>query len=146
MPSPLSVDLRERVVATYENGDGSYRDVARQFSVGEASVNRWVNQFRRTGRVVPRPARGGKRRELEGEKLDAVQVLVLEQADRTEQEIAQALAAIHAIHVSRSTVSRALARLGLSRKKSPSPPANGTASGSTNSEKNSSVTSSRRSR
>src|SRR6516165_327073 len=110
MPSPFSLDLRLRAVRAYENGNLSYAEVAEMFSVGEATLYRWVIQYRRTGSVEPKRARGGKTPQLDGEKLDAVHILVLEKPDRTEHEIAQALAAIHSLHVSRSTVSRALAR------------------------------------
>ena len=130
MPSPLSVDLRRRVVAAYENENRSYAEIGARFCVGEATVNRWVHQHRRTGSVEPKVARGGKAPQLEGEKLDAVHILVLEKPDRTEHEIAQALATIHSLYVSRSTVSRALARLGLTRKKSHSQPRSETANAS----------------
>jgi transposase len=130
MPQPYSIDLRQRVVDAYASENRSFQEIAEHFSVGEASVNRWVSLFRRTGSVAPKPAAGGQPSKLEGERLDAVHILVLEKPDIIEREITQALDRIHRIQVSRSAVSRALRRLDLSRKKRPSPQPNARASGS----------------
>ena len=59
MPEAYPVELRERVVRAYEVGDCSYPEVAAQFSVGEASVRRWVRLLERQGTVTPRSKRGG---------------------------------------------------------------------------------------
>jgi transposase len=47
------------VVHAYEAGDGSYQAVAMQFSVGEATVKRWVWLFQKRGNVAPRSKGGG---------------------------------------------------------------------------------------
>ena len=59
MSQPHPVQLRERVVRAYEAGEGSYVAIAARFSVGEASVKRWVWFLRKHGSVVPRPRGGG---------------------------------------------------------------------------------------
>ena len=41
------LELRERVVAACESGNGGYSVIAARFVVGEASVNRWVRRKRR---------------------------------------------------------------------------------------------------
>ena len=102
MPAPYSIDLRQRVVDAYTSENRSFREIAEQFSVGEATVNRWVSLLRRTGSVAPKPAAGGQPSKLEGERLDAVHILVLEKPDIIEREIAQALERIHSVQVSRS--------------------------------------------
>lgn len=48
MPSALSVDLRERVVAAIEAG-ASRRQAAKRFGVGAASAVRWHERFRQDG-------------------------------------------------------------------------------------------------
>lgn len=55
------VVLRERVVAAYEAGKGSYPEIAELFGVGEASVKRWVWLKRKVGHVEPKAAGGGRR-------------------------------------------------------------------------------------
>lgn len=99
-------------------------EVAAEFSVGEATVNRWVSRLRSTGSLAPLPATGGQASKIEGEHLDTVHVLVLEKPDILEREIKQALEDIHQLEVSRSAVNRALRRLDLARKKKRSLPPN----------------------
>lgn len=55
------VALRERVVAAYEAGKGSYPEIAELFAVGEASVKRWVWLKRKRGHLEPKAAGGGRR-------------------------------------------------------------------------------------
>ncbi|ACL61600.1 transposase [Methylobacterium nodulans ORS 2060] len=57
MPSLLSVDLRERVVAVVAAGASCQRAAAR-FGVSVSSACRWSAQFRREGRVAPKPSGG----------------------------------------------------------------------------------------
>lgn len=62
MPSALSIDLRERVVAAMAEGASRHRAAAR-FGVSASSASRWAGRLRREGRVAPRP-RGGDQRSL----------------------------------------------------------------------------------
>jgi transposase len=57
MPSPLSVDLRERVVAAVAAGASCHRAAAR-FGVSVSSASRWCGQATREGHVVPKPMGG----------------------------------------------------------------------------------------
>jgi transposase-like protein len=54
VPSPLSVDLRERVVAAVAGGASFHRAAAR-FGVSESSANRWSQRFAQQGHVAPKP-------------------------------------------------------------------------------------------
>lgn len=54
------VALRERVVAAYEAGKGTYPEIAELFGVGEASVKRWVWLKRKVGCLEPKAAGGGR--------------------------------------------------------------------------------------
>ena len=60
MSKPLSVDLRERVVAAVDAGM-SRRRAAERFGVSLSSAIRWTAQARRTGDVRPRPVGGDQR-------------------------------------------------------------------------------------
>ena len=60
MPSPLSADLRERVVAAFEEG-ASRREVAKRFGVSASSAVRWQESFEQEGRTEAKP-QGGDRR------------------------------------------------------------------------------------
>lgn len=64
MSEPHPIELRKRAVESYERGEGSYPEIAERFCVGEASVKRWVWQFRRDGHLVPRKKGGGNRSDI----------------------------------------------------------------------------------
>ena len=57
MPSPLSVDLRERVVAAVAAGASCHR-AATRFGVGVSSASRWSERFRQEGQLAPKPSGG----------------------------------------------------------------------------------------
>lgn len=57
MPSPLSVDLRERVVAAVAEG-ASFHRVAARFGVSVSSASRWSARFAQEGHVAPKPTGG----------------------------------------------------------------------------------------
>jgi transposase len=122
MPEPLSVDLRERIVAAYGRGSMTRQQVADMFQVGRASVNRLVRRFRETGKVEPNPHGGGKPRKLTARGEKALRALVVERPDATIPELVRLLEARTKLLVSTSTMSRELAQLGFTRKKSPSSP------------------------
>ena len=52
---PYSNDLPEKIIAAYQNGDGSLRAIAKRFSVSLNFVGRLVERFRKTGRVDQKP-------------------------------------------------------------------------------------------
>ena len=57
MPAPLSIDLRERVVAAVATGASCHRAAAR-FGVSVSSASRWVERVRQEGAVAPKPSGG----------------------------------------------------------------------------------------
>ena len=51
--SPLSKDIREKIVSTYEEGNTSFRKVAERFKVSKNTVHKLVKQKRKTGDISP---------------------------------------------------------------------------------------------
>jgi transposase len=111
----LSVDLRERVLRAHERREGSQRVLAERFGVGLSTVNEWL-RLAREGRRAPRRPRGGPK-PLGGVDPALLRGLVAERNDATLAEYAAMLAARVGLEVSASALCRALARLGLGRKK-----------------------------
>ena len=60
MPSPLSVDLRERVVAAVTEG-ASFHQAAVRFGVSVSSASRWSQRFAQQGHLAPKPTHGDDR-------------------------------------------------------------------------------------
>jgi transposase len=117
---PCSLDLRERIVKAYANGEGSVRDLAERFTVAPKTVQSYLTLLRETGSVAPRPRTNGPRPMVDGKTLDDLRSLVEQTSDATLDELADQLASGDHVVVSRFTVRRALQRLGITRKKNAS--------------------------
>lgn len=116
MTRPLSNDLRVRLIGAVEDGV-SRRAAAERFGVAPATAVRWVQSWRETGRIDPRPQGGDKRsRRIEAHAEDLL-ALIGETPDVTLNEMAEHLREAHGLHVAASTVWRFLDRHGLTFKK-----------------------------
>jgi transposase len=112
-----SLDLRQKVVATVERGDFTIEEVAVSFGVGLTFVKKMLRQHRETGDLRPRPHGGGQPRRLSDKHLKLLRAEVGRSPDKTAVALRDHLEERASVSVSRPTVSRALSRLGLSRKK-----------------------------
>jgi transposase len=109
------MDLRARVLAACDEGVGT-AEVAETFSVSQSWVRRLKQRRRETGAIGPRrQSRFGPTRELEGED-DRIRDLVRTNPGLEAEEYRDRLG----VRVAVVTVWRALRRLGLTFKKSPS--------------------------
>ena len=117
MPQPYSADLRERVLAAYEQGEGSQVAIARRFRVCPATVCNWIRQARKEGRRCPKPHRGGPAGRLGSHDLALLQGLVAETNDAYLDQYVERLFALTGKRVSRPVMCRTLQRLKLTVKK-----------------------------
>src|SRR3954454_4787117 len=115
MPSPLSVDLRERVVAAVARG-ASCHQAAAHFQVSVSSASRWAARYRREGQVAPKPTGG----DHSSHRIEAHADLILAAYERQPQiflpELRDRLAA-QGVVTSTSGLSRFFARHRITRKK-----------------------------
>ncbi len=72
MAEALPIELRQRVVEAYERGEGSYPTIGRRYRVGEATVRRWVAQYRDLGHLEPRKKGGGNRSDVSVKVLESI--------------------------------------------------------------------------
>lgn len=112
---PLSMDLRERIIAARAAGQFG-DDVAERFGVGVATVRRLDAKVKRGESLEPGVSTGRKPR-LDEHHLAVLTALVIEKSDRTILEFIAAMKAQLGISITTSTMSRALAKLGFTRKK-----------------------------
>lgn len=124
MPAPYSADLRQRVLAACKDPTLTRAEVARRFQISEPTVYNWLQQERDEGRRSAKPHNGGPQRTLGAAAEDVLRELVEEENDRTLAEYNRRLRERGGVQVSDSTISRALSRLGLVRKKRRSEPVN----------------------
>ena len=121
---PYSKDLRLKILAACDRGMPR-GEAARLFGVSEPTIRRYLRLRRQTGGVDPRsvpgpPARKGRALEA------ALPGQVSRNPDLTLEEHRELFYDEHGLAVSTASVSRALKRLGLPLKKSPSRPQSAT--------------------
>jgi transposase len=111
-----SEDLRERVVRAV--AIGTPRDeVAAMFAVSSATITRWLRLKRETGSLAPKPMPGPVAVKTEA-LVAALPERLAEHADATLDVQCAWWREASGVTVSTATMSRALTRLGCTRKKS----------------------------
>jgi transposase len=113
---PYSVDLRVRVVEAV--ADGMARtEVARVFAVSLPTIKRWLRRRRETGDLAPKPVPGPVAAKTAG-LLAALPERLATRLDASLTEHCSWWHKTSGHEVSRATMSRAIAALGWTRKKS----------------------------
>lgn len=116
MPAAYPLVFRQKVVEAYEAGHGSFKQVAHDFGIGEATVNRFVSAARKGNSLHPK-VRRPRARTITPEALAFLVSLVEDEPEWTTQDLADELFDAYKIRVSRQTVGRALREAGYSRKR-----------------------------
>src|ERR687889_1514056 len=114
-----SLDLRQKVHAAALRGDRTVAEVAASFGVGTTFVDKVLALHRAGEDLAPRPHGGGYPARLLPRHEKLLRSQVRRQKDATLEELRAHLEAQAGLAVSVSTVSRALIRLDLGRKKKP---------------------------
>jgi transposase len=117
MPNPLSLDLRQRIIAAYDAQEGSQRELAERFKVSLSFIRDLRRHQRETGQLAPKPHGGGSLSKLSPEHCSILADLVAAQPDATLEELCDRLSAQAIVQVSVPTMYRVVQKLGLSVKK-----------------------------
>ncbi len=112
-----SLDLRERVIAVYQEGKSTMQEVAKRFAVSRSWVNNLVQRQKQTGSVAAKPHGGGAVAKVTATHYPIIEAIIDGQNDLTLLEISQKFAEKTGILVSQSTICRALQEIELTRKK-----------------------------
>jgi transposase len=124
--SDYSEDLRTRIVSAV-GGGMSKAQAARTFSVSLSSVKRYVEKAHRGESLAPKK-RPGSAPKLDDRAMKLLEEDLKERPFATLQERCDYVEAITGLSVSRSTMCRAIARIGPTRKKGGELPRNATSS------------------
>ncbi len=116
MTKSLSKDLRERVVSAVEGGM-TRRSAAKRFGVAPSTAIKWVDRWRRTGDIGPRPRGGDHRSHRIEAHAEEILALIVGTPDTTLAELAEHLEQTHGVVVAQSTIWRLLDRRGMTFKK-----------------------------
>ena len=119
----LSLDLRERILASYDKEEGTRAEMAHRFRVSLGMVKKLLQQRRRTGDIAPRHHLAGRKPMIVAAHRSQFRALLVRKNDLTLKELREASGlkcSLQAIHV-------VLGKMGLTYKKRLSAPANRTA-------------------
>jgi transposase len=110
-----SVDLRAKVLRAVDQGSAR-KEIVKWLGVSPATIKRYLKQRRETGDVTPKPRPGRPPRKLG--PLQAELVAQLQAHDDVGlQEQCRLWEQSHGVRVSTATMSRAIKRVGWTRKK-----------------------------
>lgn len=109
----LSQDLRERIVAAYDRGDGTRQQIAARYNVSLGMVKKLLQQRRRTGDIAPRHRYSGAKPKITPEHQRRLVQLVDNQPDMTLAELREAIG----VSCTPQAIHYALERMGLPLKK-----------------------------
>jgi len=116
MTKSLSKDTRERVVSAVEGGM-TRRSAAKRFRVAPSTAIKWVDRWRRTGDISPRPRGGDHRSHRIEAHAEEILALIVGTPDTTLAELVAHLDETHGVVVAQSTIWRLLDRRGMTFKK-----------------------------
>jgi transposase len=119
----ISLDLRERILSSYDHDEGTREQVARRYRVSLGLVKKLLQQRRRTGQIAPRHRFSGRKPRILPAHHSQMRALLEKKPDLTLPELRTATGldcTLPAIHY-------ALKKMGLTYKKRLSVPANRTA-------------------
>ena len=119
----LSLDLRERILASYDNLEGTRQEIAERYRVSLGMVKKLLQQRKRTGQIGARHAYSGRKALIVQAHEDQMRVLLAKKPDLTLKQLREALG----LECSLPAIHYVLSDMGLTYKKRRSGLANRTA-------------------
>jgi transposase len=112
MAQPYSDDFRQKVMEAIELNGFKKSEVSQMFNISRNTINLWFQRRAETGDVKPKP-RPACCQEVKISDWDKFRDFVKKYGDRTQSEMAE----LWEGEISQRTLSRALEKIGHSRKK-----------------------------
>ena len=118
----LSLDLRERILRSYDKGEGTRDEIAHRFQVSLGLVQKLLQQRRHTQCIKPRHHLAGRKKLIVAEHRMAIRQHLKRKPDLTLAELREALG----LKCSLPAIHYVLADMGMTYKKRRSAPPNKT--------------------
>ena len=115
---PISLDLRERILCSYDQKEGNREEIAHRFRVSLGLVKKLLQQRRHTGDIAPRHRFSGRKPFILGSHHRQMKALLGRKPDLTLKELRAAIQ----INCTLPAIHYALEKLGLTYKKRHSVP------------------------
>jgi transposase len=109
----ISMDLRKRIVETYDAGEGTRQEIADRFKVSIHMVKKLLSQRRKLGSLEPQNHLCGRKSMFNESDLEWLRETVRKRPDITLEELRQAFNKSCSI----TTIFKALRKIGASYKK-----------------------------
>src|SRR5262249_22816621 len=109
----LSLDLRERILASYDHWEGTRLEIAHRYRVSLGMVKKLLQQRRRTGDIRSRHRYSGRKPMIVQTHHRQMRTLLGQKPDMTLKELRQAVA----LNCSLPAIHYALQKMGLTYKK-----------------------------
>jgi transposase len=119
----LSLDLRQRILASYDSHEGTRPEIARRFRVSLGMVKKLLQQRRHTGDIGPRYRFCGRKPMIVGAHQSQMRALLAKKSDLTLKELRRATG----LQCSLQAINVVLGKMGLTYKKRHSAPVSKTA-------------------
>ena len=121
MSKPYSYDFRRKVIEAIELDGHKKCEVSEVFNVSRNTINLWLHRKEQTGDFLPEPNRppGNNHKIIDWKKFTE---FASTNGDKTQEQMAQ----LWEGDISKRTISRALAKIGFTRKKKLMDTSNGT--------------------
>src|SRR5215471_18276950 len=87
MRKTTSLDLRERILASYDHNEGTREEIAGRFRVSLGMVKKLLQQRRHTGDIGPRHHRSGRKPVIVAAHRGQLRALLTRKNDLTLQEL-----------------------------------------------------------
>lgn len=117
MAAPYSLDLREKVVEKYNNGNITQEEIGNIFQIGISTIKRWLKKYRETGDLNPNYDKQGRPTRINERGLETISKAIEINNTITLEDLSNIYFKKHKVKVGRSVLSRVLAKLNLRRKK-----------------------------
>jgi transposase len=114
-----SVELRQRILAAYDQGESTRQQIAKRFRVSEGLLKKLLQQRRLTGDIAPRHHLSGRKPKILPSHQTKLRTLLAKDPTLTLDQLRRALR----LDCSLPAIHHALSKLGLTRKKKPAKPA-----------------------
>ena len=112
-----SLDLRQKIVDAYAEGNLSQRQLAKRFCVALSFIQKLLKQYRATGSIAPKPFAGGVKLKLNTEQLVMLAELISANNDATLEEVVHLFQERTGVSISRATMGRMTQKLNMTFKK-----------------------------
>lgn len=87
MSAPYSEDLRMRVVAAYEAGEGTQAEIAKRFKISTTTVKRYWQRYMKTGSFSSKKGKVDRPPGIPSSKYEALKLLLSKHPDAILSEL-----------------------------------------------------------